>query len=388
MKKILAMVMAMSMALGMAACTSSEASSSEASSSSETSSSSASAEESSAAESSEASESSAASDGELPQGTGVSLTVYSNSVSDGRGDWLVERAAQDGFTIQYLDAGAAEVRTRLIAEKNAPIADVVFGLDSINWQMLKNEDVLIPYTPVWADEVSEGLNDPDGYYHAIVKQAILLVYDSSQVSEDEAPTDWPDLWTDEKFHGRYEVSSDLGGGTPRNVLTGIVSRYIDPEGELSVSDEGWAEVEKYYQNGVPAEEGLDLYAKISDPNSPVVIGQMWSSGVAARDEQYGTTTAYAVPEVGVPYITEGVAIVKGTQKEEEAQRFVDWFGSAQIQGEWAQEFSTLPANENAVPMANEFNQAIAELPAQDIDWALVAENIDAWCEKVQLEYMQ
>ena len=133
MKKILAMVMAMSMALVMAACTSSEASSSEASSSSETSSSSASAEESSAAESSEASESSAASDGELPQGTGVSLTVYSNSVSDGRGDWLVERAAQDGFTIQYLDAGAAEVRTRLIAEKNAPIADVVFGLDSINW---------------------------------------------------------------------------------------------------------------------------------------------------------------------------------------------------------------------------------------------------------------
>ena len=95
-----------------------------------------------------------------------------------------------------------------------------------------------------------------------------------------------------------------------------------------------------------------------------------------------------MPEVGVPYITEGVAIVKGTQKEEEAQRFVDWFGSAQIQGEWAQEFSTLPANENAVPMANEFNQAIAELPAQDIDWALVAENIDAWCEKVQLEYMQ
>ena len=72
---------------------------------------------------------------------------------------------------------------------------------------------------------------------------------------------------------------------------------------------------------------------------------------------------------------------------EEAQRFVDWFGSAQIQGEWAQEFSTLPANEKAVGMANEFNQEIAKIPAQDIDWSLVAQNIDAWCEKIILEYM-
>ena len=318
----------------------------------------------------------------------MTLNIYSNSVSDGRGDWLVERAAQDGFSIQYLDAGAGDVRNRLIAEKNSPIADAVFGLDSINWQMLKNEDVLEAYVPAWADEVSEGLNDPDGYYHAIVKQAIIMVYDSNQLSADEAPTDWPDLWQNEAFHGRYEVSSDLGGGTPRNVLTGILIRYADPNGDLGISDEGWAEIEKYYQNGVPAESGVDLYAKISDTSNPIVIGQMWSSGVAARDEQYGTSSAYVVPEVGVPYIVEGVAMVKGTKNADEVKRFIDWFGSAQIQGEWAQEFSTLPANENAVPMANEFNQEIAKLPAQDIDWALVAENIDAWVEKVTLNYLQ
>lgn len=139
---------------------------------------------------------------------------------------------------------------------------------------------------------------------------------------------------------------------------------------------------------MPSESGVDLYAKISDTSNPVVIGQMWSSGVAARDEQYGTSSAYVVPEIGVPYIVEGVAMVKGTKNADEVKRFIDWFGSAQIQGEWAQEFSTLPANENAVPMANEFNQEIAKLPAQDIDWALVAENIDAWVEKVTLNYLQ
>lgn len=383
MKKILAALLAGVLAFSAAACSTPESSTSSAAGDTASQ-----AETASEADASEAEGSGETSDGELPKGTGVTLNIYSNSVSDGRGDWLVERAAQDGFSIQYLDAGAGDVRNRLIAEKNSPIADAVFGLDSINWQMLKNEDVLEAYVPAWADEVSEGLNDPDGYYHAIVKQAIIMVYDSNQLSADEAPTDWPDLWQNEAFHGRYEVSSDLGGGTPRNVLTGILIRYADPNGDLGISDEGWAEIEKYYQNGVPAESGVDLYAKISDTSNPIVIGQMWSSGVAARDEQYGTSSAYVVPEVGVPYIVEGVAMVKGTKNADEVKRFIDWFGSAQIQGEWAQEFSTLPANENAVPMANEFNQEIAKLPAQDIDWALVAENIDAWVEKVTLNYLQ
>ena len=326
--------------------------------------------------------------GTLPQGTGETLTIYSNSVSDGRGDWLVERAARDGFKIQYVDAGAADAQARLIAEKNAPVADLVFGLNAIIWESLIAEDVLLPYVPVWAGEVSEGLNNPDGYYHAIVKQAILLVYDKNQVTEDEAPKDWLDLWNDEKYYNTYEFHRSLGGGTVRNVLAGILARFTDPAGELGISEEGWNQIAAYYEHGTGSESGVDVYAQFVNPDSTVVSGQMWSSGIETRDEQYGTKTGIVVPEIGVPYAVEGVAIVKGTGHEEEAKRFVDWFGSAAIQGEWAEEFSTLPANEQAVDKANEFNRYIATIPAQDIDWALVARNIDAWCEKIELTYMR
>ena len=216
MKKFIALAGAMSMVLSLAACGNSQTASTDTTTAaSEASASQAASEDTQAAggEDTEGTEGTADNSQELPKGTGVDLTIYSNSVSDGRGDWLVERAAQDGFSIQYVDAGAAEVRSRLIAEKSAPIADVVFGLDAINWQMLKNEDILTQYVPSWADEVTDG-NDPDGYYHAIVRQAILLVYDSNQLSAEEAPTDWTDLWTNEEFHGRYEVSSDLSGRYP------------------------------------------------------------------------------------------------------------------------------------------------------------------------------
>ncbi|HIQ70693.1 MAG TPA: extracellular solute-binding protein [Candidatus Onthenecus intestinigallinarum] len=322
------------------------------------------------------------------KGTGVQLTVYTNSGSSGRKEWLIERAAQDGFNLAVLEEGAGAVQQRIIGEAANPIADVVFGLNAIIWNDLISRDLLVAYdAPSWASEVSEGLNDPNGYYYAIVKQAIVLAYDLNQISEEDAPKDWPDLWTNEAFHGKYEVNTSLTGGTPRNVIAGILTRYIDPEGELGISDEGWEAIGAYYACGVPSEEGVDLYAQIANPNTTVVMGQMWSSGVVQYDEMYGTKTGVAKPEVGVPYAVEGIGIINGTKNMDEALRFVEWFGSAQIQGEWAEQFGTMPANEIAAEKADAVQQELCSIPAQDIDWALVAENIDAWCEKIALEYL-
>ena len=173
------------------------------------------------------------------KGTGVTLTVYTNSETDGRDEWLIERAAQDGFKVQVVGAGAADTQNRLLAEKASPIADVVFGLNAIIWESLKAENILIPFVPEWADEIPAGLNDDEGYYHAIVKQAILLVYDQNQLTEDQAPTDWPDLWTKPEFDKKYEYLTSLAGGTVRNVITGILTRYADPNGDLGIAQEGW-----------------------------------------------------------------------------------------------------------------------------------------------------
>ena len=323
------------------------------------------------------------------KGTGVELTVYTNSGSSGRADWLRERAAQDGFKLTIVEEGAGAVQQRLINEGAATPCDVVFGLNAIIWNDLISRDIIAKIDPPsWASEVSEGLNDPNGYYYAIVKQAILLAYDTNQVAPEDAPKDWPDLWENEKFWTKYESQIKLTGGTTRNVLAGILTRYIDPNGELGISDEGWAAIEAFFAHGTPVEDGVDLYAQIVNESSPVLMGQMWSSGADQYDEKYGTKTGYAVPECGIPYAVEGVAVIKTTKNMDEALRFVEWFGSAQIQGEWSEQFKTMPANEKAADKAPASQIEMCSIPAQNIDWALVAANIDAWCEKIMLEYMQ
>jgi len=332
---------------------------------------------------------SALAEGADTKGTGVELTIYTNSGSSGRAEWLQERAAKDGFKLTIVEEGAGAVQQRLINEGAATPCDVVFGLNAIIWNDLISRDIIAKIdAPSWADEVSAGLNDPNGYYYAIVKQAILLAYDTNQVSAEEAPKDWPDLWENEAFWGKYESQIKLTGGTTRNVLAGILTRYIDPNGELGVSEEGWKAIEAFFAHGTPVEDGVDLYAQIINESSPVLMGQMWSSGADQYDAQYGTKTGYATPECGIPYAVEGLAVVKTTKNMEEALRFVEWFGSAQIQGEWSEQFKTMPANEKAVDKAPASQVEMCSIPAQDIDWALVAANIDAWCEKIMLEYMQ
>ncbi|NKF32582.1 ABC transporter substrate-binding protein, partial [Pseudomonas sp. BGM005] len=101
----------------------------------------------------------------------------------------------------------------------------------------------------------------------------------------DAPSDEEDLWTDEEYAGRYEVNPALGQATPQLVLASILSRHLDEDGDLGVSDEGWDLVKSYYANGSPAVEGTDLYARIT--RDEIDYGVIPSSGIAARDEEYG-----------------------------------------------------------------------------------------------------
>ncbi len=145
--------------------------------------------------------------------------------------------------------------------------------------------------------------------------------------------------------------------------------YVDEAGE--VSDEGWAAVEAYFANGSPAVEGTDLYARFD--RDEVDYGIVPSGGIIARDAEYGTTTAIVPSENGVPFVTEQIGVIAGTDQEEQAQAFIDWFGSADVQGAFAEEFNSMPVNETAQEQANpEIVELIGSVERADIDYALRA----------------
>lgn len=321
-----------------------------------------------------------------PPAAADTLVVYSNSVSDGRGDWLAKEAEAAGFKLQFVDLGGGDVQNRLLAEKNNPIADVTFGLNNVFFEMLKAADVLEPYTPSWAGDVDPKLGDGSLFW-PIVREPIMLIYnDGAYPGGAGAPTDWPDLWTKPEFKEKYETPTGLGGATTQMVLSGILTRYADPAGELGISEEGWKAVEAYFANGSPAVKGEDLFARMKA--GKVNAGQMWLAGKATREKQYELKTTAVKPAVGIPFAVQHVALVKGTKKADQAKKFIDWFGSAELQAKWSNEFFTAPTNTKADATANkDAVEATDAFTRQDIDWAFVAKNIDAWVEKITLEYL-
>lgn len=313
------------------------------------------------------------------------LIVYTNSNSDGRGEWITEKAAEAGFEIEIVGLGGADLTNRIIAEKNNPVGDVVFGLNNMFFEQLKAEDAITAYEPEWSGEVPEDAGDPaDGAFWPLVEQAIVTVYDENRITD--APESLEELYTGMGYAGRYEVNPALGQATPQLVLASILTENLDEDGDLGVSDEGWKLVESYYANGSPAVEGTDLYARIT--RDEVDYGVLPSSGIAARDAEYGTKTGIIVPEYGVPYVTEQIAPIADSGNEEQAQKFIDWFGSAEVQGEFAAEFNSMPVNADAVEKANpEVVELMDNLPRQEIDFGFVSEHLGDWVEKVTLEYI-
>lgn len=319
-------------------------------------------------------------------GSGETLVIYTNSNGEGRGEWVTAEAAKAGYKVEVVGAGGADATNKLIAEKNNPIADVAFGLNNMYFAQIKAADALEAYKPAWAGEVDQALGDGEAYW-PLVKQAILLGYNSDKVAANAAPKDWTDLWTKDEFKDRYERVTGMGTATAQLVFAGILTRYKDDSGDLGISDEGWKQAEQYFQHGSPAVPKTDLFARIASGEAD--MGQMPSSIISEREKTFKVNVETVKPSVGVPLAVEQVALVKGTDKKEEAQKFIDWFGSADVQGAWAKKFNSMPVNKSAAAQANpDVVDFFADLKQQDIDWEFVQKNMGSWVEKIELEYMQ
>ena len=323
------------------------------------------------------------------------LVVYTNSGSGGRADWWTKKAKEAGFTnITIVNGGASAMSEKIKAERKNPQADVMCGLNAMGWADLKNEGLLLQYVPTWAPLVDEGMNDPDGYFHAITKEAILLVYDKNTWTADEAPKDWLDLWQDgnTQYHGTFQCWSALTGGTTQVNLTGILHRYKSDaaDAKYGVSPEGWEQIKKLYKYGVSASgDVISAIAAVDGSQKNVHCGQWYSSGIKSYSETYEVELDYIVPEVGVPYAITGCGIVKGTKNPITAALFIEWYGSTEFQTKWAKAWDTAPANREAWEAgASEDAKKYTALPQQQIDWAWAQSHMGEWVEYITLQFMK
>ena len=307
------------------------------------------------------------------------ITIYSPQGGE-RAEWIAEQAEAAGHEVSILNAGGGELFDRLLAERNNPQADVVFGLVDTSMAILKAEGMFQSYTPSWSAGLPEVYSDPDAMVWKFWQTPIVLGFNADKMSADDAPTSWLDL-TQDQYAGKYVIGS-TAWQTTRVYLAGILARFLDENGE--VTDEGWDFMRDLYANAIIVNDGDAQTQAFASGEAEITLN--WFGGAFRLADAAGFTVQLVDTEGGTPLIAEGIAILEGTDQREQAQAFVDWFGSPDFMAAYATQFGQVPAHPEAIAMSPEEVQQNATLVTpQAIDWNAIAPKLDGWLQTIELE---
>ena len=295
------------------------------------------------------------------------IRIYSNSNSSERVTWLVDAAEKAGFKISLDDNSVISGDTAAVQAANEnKDADIIFGLNEVRWSQLVNgtyENLSVAdWTPSWADKV--GAYKYDGKAYGLVIQNILMLYRT-----DELGTNGEELhfahWADLVNSGlKWYRQGKVGGTTNNNINTSILYPFVDPASPAGgISIEGWKTLWNYCANGnfTGDSYGLDPLIRgdvqVSTFYSSSLYGNIDSAvnGGTFDNPLRGTTKPenWALVDIddGTFYIAEYLGVMEREGRTEEqteiVKAFADWFGSAEVQAAWGDEFDSYPCNEDA-----------------------------------------
>ena len=336
--------------------------------------------------------------------SGYTIRIYSNSNSTERTTWLVNEAKEAGFTISIDDNSVISGDTAAIQAANEKKdGDILFGLNETRWGQVVDgvyENLsLVDWTPSWAEEVGE--YKYDGQAYGLVIQNVLMLYRT-----DELGTNGEELhfahWADVVDSGyTWYRQNKVGGTTNANINSAMLYPFTDPASPAGgISVDGWKTLWKYCAEG---KFGGDDWKYGFDPlnKGDVAVSSFYSSSLygkldaaAEGSEHPITADNWKLVDIddGTYYIAEYIGILNKegrTEEETEAVKaFAEWFGSAETQAAWGEEFDSYPCNTAAadilypdgIPAIYTLkNFALTKVDGTDMTYAeYVAEHSSEW----------
>jgi iron(III) transport system substrate-binding protein len=336
--------------------------------------------------------------------SGYTIRIYSNSNSTERTTWLIDEASKAGFTISIDDNSVISGDTAAIQAANEnKDGDLIFGLNETRWGQIIDGSYenlsLIDWTPSWADKVGEYAYDGQAY--GLVIQNVLMLYRT-----DEYGTNGEELsfehWADIVDCGyTWYRQNKVGGTTNANINSAILYAFTDPDSPAGgISIDGWKTLWAYCANGKYSSD--DTYKYGFDPlnKGDVAVSTFYSSSLygkidaAAESSEHPLTDSWKLVDIadGTYYIAEYIGILdKAGRTEEETEAvkaFAEWFGSAEVQAAWAEEFDSFPCNTDAAALVygddipeiyTIKNFALTTVPGTDMTYAAyVAAHSSEW----------
>ncbi|WP_407648570.1 putative 2-aminoethylphosphonate ABC transporter substrate-binding protein [Cupriavidus cauae] len=262
--------------------------------------------------------------------------------------------------LKYVRDSTGVITAKALAEKANPQADVIAGLAASSLELLKQEGMLQPYAPKGFERLTRDYSDkatPPSWLGLDVWGATVC-FNTIEAKKRNLPK--PETWRDLAkpiYKGMIVMPNPASSGTGFLDVTAWL--------QLFGEQEGWKYMDALHEN-------IAQYTHSgSKPCKQAGAGE-FPIGISFELRAHKTKAAGApidiiFPREGLGYDIEAAAIVKGTKKQEAAQRYLDWLASKEANElfarDWAivaypgvaRKIETIPADYEKMLVRNDFS---------------------------------
>ncbi len=219
--------------------------------------------------------------------------------------------------INWVRDSTGIITAKLLAERDNPQADVVWGLAATSLLLLKSEGMLEPYAPAGVEQLDPKFVDGDNPPSWVGMDAWVASVCYNTVEAEKLgltpPASWKDL-TDPQYAGHVIMPNPNSSGT--GFLD--VSSWLQMFGE----EEGWKFMDALHENIARYTHSGSKPCKLAAAGEiPIGISFAFRG---AKSKAAGAPLEIIVPSEGVGWDMEATAIVAGTANLEAAQTLVDF----------------------------------------------------------------
>lgn len=249
------------------------------------------------------------------------LTLYYSHAADWTDPIIKEFQDRTGIKVNLVGAGTGELVSRIKAEKDNPLADILWGGGSDSYQSII--DLLQPYEHAEMENVYAETRDPGNRWHGTSIDPMVIIYNTNLVSEADAPKGWADL-LNPKF------KNSIAHADPARSGSAFMALIIQLEAMGGENEKGWQYMKEFVVNmgGKLIGSSSGTYKGVSDGEYAVGITY---EEAALRYQKSGANLKVVYPVEGTAKVPSPIAIVKDCKNLENAKKFVDFILSKDVQ---------------------------------------------------------
>jgi iron(III) transport system substrate-binding protein len=245
---------------------------------------------------------------------------------------------QTGIKVNFLRFSSGEALTRVIAEKNNPRIDVLFGGPVETFAAGIKEGIFEPYKSPSFAKLPARFKQADGQWTAIADDPLVFMTNAAFLKTNnlKPPASWDDL-----LNPAYKNSLQMADARTSGTAVTRIFSVLEVNGRDE--DKAFAYLKKLRPN-------VQVYTKSGGGGTlPTGLGQA-AGGIffivdALETKAKGYDVVLSFPKEGIGTSAEAIALIKGAKNPDSAKKLIDFATSAAMQSKLSEfKVNFVPAN--------------------------------------------